>query len=471
MATNIPEPTFGPTGFVAPSTQAVLDGAQQDIDAAFGGGLNPALNTPQGQLATTLSASVDNKNSEFIFLSNQFDPAQASGRYQDGLANIYFLTRKPSQPTVVSALCTGGQGVQIPAGSLAQAADGNIYTCTDGGTIGGTGSITLTFACNVLGPVACPADTLTKIYRAIPGWDSINNASDGVLGSDVESQQQFEARRQLSVATNSVTTNEAVMGNVLSVSGVLDAYVDDNSTGGSVTKNGVTYVKNSIYVAAVGGADADVANAIWIKKPPGCDMNGNTTVVVSGNPSLYSQPLPTYNITFERPPALPIFFAVNLANNSQVPADAVAQVQAAIINAFGGGDGGQRARIGGTIYALRYVSPIIQLGIWAQVISLGVGSANNPGAVFTAAIAGTTMTVSAVASGTIAIGQSIADATGNVLPGTVITAGSGSSWTVSISQTVGSESMSSFVPNRQDLQVNANQVPTINANDIAVTLT
>lgn len=471
MATNIPEPTFGPTGFVAPSTQSVLDGAQQDIDQAFGGGLNPALNTPQGQLATTLSASVDNKNAEFIFLSNQFDPAQASGRYQDGLYNIYFLLRKPSQPTVVSALCTGGQGVSILAGSLAQAADGNIYTCTDGGTIGNTGNITLMFACNVLGPVPCPADTLDTIYRAIPGWDSINNASDGVLGSDVESQQQFYARYQASVAANSVTTNAAVMGAVLSVAGVLDAYVDDNATSGSVTKNGVTYAPHSIYVSAAGGADADVANAIWTKKPPGCDMNGNTTVVVSGSPLLYSAPLPTYNITFERPPALPIFFAVNIANNSQVPANAITQVQNAIINAFGGGDGGQRARIGSTIYALRYVSPIIALGTWAQVISLGVGSANNPGAVFTAAIAGTTMTVASVASGTIAIGQSVTDASGNVLPGTTITAGSGLSWTVSISQTVGSETMSSFVPNRQDLQVNANQVPTINANDIAVTLT
>jgi hypothetical protein len=47
MPTNIPEPTFGDTGFIAPGEQAVLDGAQTDIDQAFGGGLNPALNTPQ----------------------------------------------------------------------------------------------------------------------------------------------------------------------------------------------------------------------------------------------------------------------------------------------------------------------------------------------------------------------------------------------------------------------------------------
>jgi hypothetical protein len=53
---------------------------------------------------------------------------------------------------------------------------------------------------------------------------------------------------------------------------------------------------------------------------------------------------------------------------------------------------------------------------------------------FTATIAGTTLTVSAVSNGTIAIGQTIYGT--GVTPGTYITAGSGLSWTISSSQTV-----------------------------------
>jgi len=470
ITTNVPPLTFTATGFVAPSQAAILAGVQQDINAAFGGGLNQSLSTPQGQLASSIAAIISNAYDSFINLSNQVNPDFASGRYQDAIGEIYFLPRNPSEPTTVSCVCTGGQGVTIPAGALAKATDGNIYTCTDGGTIGNTGSITLTFACNALGPIACPATTLNKIYQSITGWDTINNPDDGVIGANVESRQQYEQRRRASVALNANNINEAVLGTVLNVANVLDAYVIDNPLGTTQTIGGVTLAAHSIYIAAVGGTDADVAKAIWNKKSPGCDMNGNTTVVVTGDAALYSPPLPTWNITFERPPGLPILFSVIILNNSQVPADAVSQVQNAIINAFAGGDGGQRATIGSTIFSLRYAPPVIALGTWAQIVSLQVGSSNNPSASFTGSIAGNTLTVSATASGAVAIGQTISDAGGVVLPGTVITAGSGTSWTVSVSQTVGSEAMFGSLANRNDVVVNVNQVPTINAANISVTL-
>jgi hypothetical protein len=65
------------------------------------------------------------------------------------------------------------------------------------------------------------------------------------------------------------------------------------------------------------------------------------------------------------------------------------------------------ARIGATVYANQYAGPIGSLGAWASVRSIQVGSNNTPGAVFTGWIAGTVLTVTAVASGTIAVGQTI----------------------------------------------------------------
>jgi hypothetical protein len=61
-------------------------------------------------------------------------------------------------------------------------------------------------------------------------------------------------------------------------------------------------------------------------------------------------------------------------------------------------------------------------------------------AVFTGAISGTTLTVSNLSSGTIAAGQSLFGI--GVASETVITGGSGTSWTVNISQTVSAEAMS-----------------------------
>ena len=465
--TNVPKPTFGLTGFVAPSEAVVLAGVQADQNEAFGGNLNPALETPQGQLATSTTAIIGNANDIFIRQTQQVDPAYADGRWQDAIARIYFLERNPSEPTVVQGKCTGLTGVVIPVGALAKSDDNNIYTCTEAGVIDGTGSVTLSFACNVPGPIICPAGSLNQIYQAITGWDSIINLADGVVGKNTESRADFEARRAASVALNARGSLEAVLAAVLDVSGVLDAYVTENVNATPLTINGATLAPKSLYVATIGGAALNVATAIWKNKAPGCAYNGNTTVTVYDSNSGYSPPFPSYQVTFETPPALPILFAVNLANNAQVPSNAVTLIQNAIISAFSGADGGARARIGSIIYATRYISPVAALGSWVQVVSLLIGSTNNPSASFTGSISGTTLTVSGV-TGVIAVGQTLSDTNGNIPAGTVILSGAGTSWTINAPLTVASEAMKSAVPNLNSVQVNINQVPTISAANIAV---
>lgn len=471
VTTNVPGLIWTERGYVAPSEAAVLAGVQADIDAAFGGGVNQALSTPQGQLATSTTALVGNKNNETVSLFNQFDPAYASGRAQDALGRIYFISRNPAQPTVVEALCTGGQGVIIPAGAIARSADGLLYTCTDEGEIPATGNITLTFACNTDGPIACPAGSLSIIARVIPGWDSITNVADGVLGTVVEGRAEFELRRQLSVALNARGSLPAVQGAVLNVTDVLDAYVTENTTGSPIVVRGVTLAPKSLYVSSVGGTDQAVAEAIWSKKAPGCDYNGNTTVTVYDSNSAYSQPLPSYDVSFERPDSLAILFAVVLSNNAQIPSDATTQIQDAIMAAFAGADGGTRARIGSTIFASRYYGAITALGTWVTPISILVGSNNSTDAVITGSIAGSTLTVSATASGAVAAGQTLTDAAGDIPAGTVVLSGSHPTWTINKSLTISSRTIQAAVADNTFVDVNADQVPTINANNISVTLT
>lgn len=440
--TNVPPIQFTNLGVVIPSAQAVLAGVIADFQAAFGGNLNlsatdtATLSTPQGQLASSIAAVISNTYEKFLYQSTQTDPAFAQGRWQDAIARIYFLERNPSQPTVVAALCTGLAGTVIPEGSIAVAEDGNLYVCTGGGTIPVGGSITLSFACQVPGPIGCPSGSLNQIYQAIPGWDSITNPEDGVLGNDVESRAAFEDRRAASVAKNSVGPLPAVLGAVLAVANVLDAYVTDNDSDSPVVVGGVLLAAHSLYVAAVGGDAQAIAKAIWSKKIPGCSYNGNTTETVYDTLG-YSEPFPSYQVSFETPDPLPILFEVQLSNSAQVPADAATLIQNAIIDAFGGGDGGPRARIGSTIYASRFIAPIAALGPWVQVVSLQIGSNNNAGAVTLAGrINGTTLTVQQVISGTLAAGQTLSDETGAMIVGTKLVSGSGLIWTVDNSQSI-----------------------------------
>ncbi|MBI1213613.1 MAG: hypothetical protein GC190_19315 [Alphaproteobacteria bacterium] len=473
MTTNVPTVSFTDAGFVSPSEASVLAGVQADMNAAFGGNLNPSLSTPQGQLATSWSAIIGYANDLFCNLTQQVDPAYSSGRMQDAIARIYFLERDPGASTVVSATCTGVAGTEIPQSALAVATDGNFYYAVDGGTIGISGTVVLSFACSVIGPIACPTGTLTMIYQAIPGWDAVTNLSDGVVGHDVESRQDFEARRAASVAINSIGSLPTILGAVLDVDGVLDAYVTENSTGSPLTIGGYELDPYSVYVAAVGGTNDDVAQAIWRKKAPGCAYNGNTTVIVEDTRSGYVTPYPSYDVTFERPDALPIYFSVELATNAQVPSNAISLIKEAIIAAFNGQDGGQRARIGSTIYATRFIAPVAALGTWMQIVSLLIGSDNTLGAEFTADISGTTMDVSAVASGTLEVGQFISGP--NIEEGTYIIAlgtGSGGTGTyeLSLSQTVASEDMTGAAANQTSVSVNIDQVPTVSSVNIVVVI-
>lgn len=376
MTTNVPRIQFTPTGLVVPQESDILTGVLQDIDAAIGGGMNPALETPQGQLASSTAAVVADSNAVLAEFVNQVNPDTAAGFMQDAIARIYFLNRQPATSTVVSCLCVGNAGTEIPVGAQARDTSGNIYSCLEDGFIPAGGSIVLSFASILTGPIACPANTLTAIYKAIPGWDTINNAAPGVVGSNVESQAAFAYRRAQSVALNARGSLPSIYAAVFDVPGVIDAYVTENVTNANINvgATGYTLLPHSLYVAVVGGLDADVAQAIWTKKDVGCDYNGNTSVTVTDT-SGYSPPLPTYVVKFERPPALAIKFAVQIANDPGLPSNIITLTKAAIVAAFNGTDGSTRVRVASLLLASKFYPGVIAIGPEVSVLSILLGSA------------------------------------------------------------------------------------------------
>lgn len=369
---NVPAPQLTPTGFIAPTQDEIMAGLWADWQAAFDNALSTNLETPQGQVVTSQTAILNDSFALFLSLMNNVDPAFASGRMQDALCRLNFLTRKEATATQVVATCTGLNGLVIPAGSLAKATDGRIYASVAAGTIS-SGAADIIFECVDKGPITCAAGTLNSIYQVVSGWDSIANAADGTPGRNDESRRDFEARRQASVAANAVGTNGAMKGAVLNVAGVTDVYVIDNPSASSVTKQGVTLPAYCVYAAVKGGTDADVAKALWSKKAPGAPWyaSANTTVTVTDTDG-YVTPYPTYSIKFQRPSNLPVYFAVSIANSAAVPANAAQIIKDAIIATFTG-DNVEKPTIGSTVYASKFYAAIAGLGSWAQIISCLVG--------------------------------------------------------------------------------------------------
>lgn len=547
MTTNVPQISLTNNGYVAPQQSAVLAGEEADINTAFGGNVNFQAGTAANQIATTNSAVIGNTNSLLLALFNGIDPAFASGRMQDAICRIYFLTRIPGTSTVVQVVCSGLQGTPIPVDALIVDSNGNQYSCAQPAEIPVSGNITLQFQGINQGPIACPAQTF-RIYQAIPGWDSAISITDGALGSNAETRAAFEQRRIASVAGNSNGMLQSIRGAVLAVSNVIDTYTDENFnkypisrdpaaaitgtisgttltvasvqsgsvaigqtvnlakdnvsavtlptgitiTGGSgsswtisssatvpvgthINLGGVIILPNTIYVAVAGGSALSVAQAIWSKKMPGCGYTGNTTQTVYDTSPPYPLPGQPYSVTFEIPADIEIYFQIPIVNNSGVPSNAISLIQQAVINAFSGADGGVPAQIGATVLASRFVSGITALGAWAQLEPIGLATgADSPTVSFTGSISGTTLTVSAISSGTLAAQQVILGT--GVGEGTAIKAqltgspGSTGTYSLSIGQTVSSESMTALNVTSSSFSTTIAQMPVTSSPNINVVL-
>ena len=86
----------------------------EDSPLAFNGNLNPSPGNAAGQITTSMAATLGAVQDLFVlFYQPLSHPALTSGRMQDAIARIYFISRIPSAPTVFEGVCIGVQGVTI----------------------------------------------------------------------------------------------------------------------------------------------------------------------------------------------------------------------------------------------------------------------------------------------------------------------------------------------------------------------
>lgn len=363
-ATKVPAVTFSATGPVAPQPEAVLDGVRQDWTGAFGTDLDLAHDTPQGQLIASEAAVVEQKNAEFLFLANQFDPNQAEGRWQDALARIYFLDRKEAKPTLVTCECTGLSGTVITTGALVQSDEGDLFSPVQQGTIPASGKARLQFRSVATGPVPAPAGTVNRIYKAVPGWDTVSNPEPGSLGRDVEDRLTFEERRRESVAKNGQGSVAAIYGEIANLPDVVDVKVRENTAGEARETGGVTVPGHGIVACVAGATDEEIALAIFNKKSGGCAMGGNTEHTVRWEDP-YGDTVP-YTVRFERPANLAFRFRVSLYVTNDTPADIESRIRVAMVKTFYGQNektpGLSRIRMGHAVYASRFYGAVIAAG-------------------------------------------------------------------------------------------------------------
>ena len=368
---TIPPLQITDTGIKAPPTNEIIDGVWEMFKKAFGKDINTAMNTPQGQLVTSLAAIITDERNQMINLLNQFDPRYAQGIWQDGLGYIYFMTRKHATHSSVEIVLTGLTGTTIAAGTLFNDVNGNTWQTTQKTIIGNDGCATAHALCTRSGIVDAAPDTITTIPKAISGLDRITNPYAAIAGVNEESRIDFERRRYASVAVNSKNTNASTYGAVADLADVKDVFVIDNPTDETIQVGATNYpvIRNSILVAVIGGDDETIARTILTKAGSGCSFNGNTECVIADTENFPVRP-PIYKVKFLRPALVPVFFQVTVADRDLLSYQDSEAIKEAIIKAFSSGTA--KATIGQPVIASKFICPVAAAIPHLSIVSLKI---------------------------------------------------------------------------------------------------
>lgn len=307
--------TIGPDGLQIQTLADILDELKNgtpDYPGMFqiyGANINVDPNSPDGQmLAIIAQAKLDAL--EFIAqVYSSFDPDQAVGTVLDQRCAINGVQRNTGTYTLTNVLVTVSQAVTLlglddtdTPFTVADAAGTQFYLVATN-VFGGAGNSTLAFRAKQLGAVEISVNTLTTIVTITLGVVSVNNpGAVTAQGIAEESDASLRVRRERSVALPSKGFFDGLYGALLDVIGVTSVNLLENDT--DVPANGVP--GHSIWVIVAGGVDADIAQAIFVKRNAGCGMKGSVSVNV---PQIDGG---IFAVLFDRPTTQDLWISFNL---------------------------------------------------------------------------------------------------------------------------------------------------------------
>jgi len=372
------------TGFAKKTRQDIID----EINAALLADIGPNLNlTSTSIIGQIVGIMADQLSQGWDVLNDVYDsqyPDSAADASLDAVSSITGVTRLAATSSTVTLIVTGdnatvlslGRQARVPSGGIYATDAGvtintattwaattaysvgdlrandsplNIYECVTAGTSAGSGGPTGTGAAIIdgtvtwryiglgegyntvaatateTGEIVALAYQVTEIVTAVSGWKGVNNLADGSTGTEIETDEELRIRREESLATGTNATVNAVRTAILEVSGVTAAFVFENTT--DVTDaNGLP--PHSIQATVVGGADADVAEAIF-RKAAGIATYGTdiSEVVVDDQGE-------SHTILGDRADEMEIWLAITVITTGDYPPDGDTQV-AALLKAKG----------------------------------------------------------------------------------------------------------------------------------------
>lgn len=166
-----------------------------------------------------------------------------------------------------------------------------------------------------------PAATVQAAITSIIGYSQVTVTGDYSAGFILTFPASFFSQPAIAITASTLTASGPAVTTII--------------TGGRPAK--------SFEIVANGGAQADIAQAIYNSKPAGIATFGNIGPIAILDSSGF-----THNIFFSRPTLIPIYISITLTTTAAFPADGVSKIQAELVAIVAGLTIGQTVIVKGT---------------------------------------------------------------------------------------------------------------------------
>ena len=182
------------------------------------------------------------------------------------------------------------------------------------------------------GQTSAPRGSATVIETLIAGLNRTINTVDGLVGRNIETDNQLRTRRANSLQIAGAGTVDAIRSRLAALEGVIAALVFENTA----LVDDIDGRPPKCFEAVVqGGEDQEITQTVWDTKPAGILTYGSTSGVAVddlGN---------NHVVNWSRPTEVPIYIDITITKDFDYPADGDTQVENALIafiNALGIGE-------------------------------------------------------------------------------------------------------------------------------------
>ncbi|HGU9765492.1 TPA: baseplate J/gp47 family protein [Acinetobacter baumannii] len=320
MALTSIAPVINQYGVTVSTYSEIVEYLKEKYREIYGQDVYLENDSQDGQWIGVIARVVADCNAAVADVYSSMSPSTADTDALSRNVKINGIRRAVATKSSVSVVLVGVAGTIINNGIVSDK-NNNRWLLPAQVVIPPEGEIVATATAEKPGAILALPNSVTSISTPTRGWQSVNNPQASNLGAPVESNTKLRQRQALSTAIPSRSYTEGILGALFSLDGVSRCKVYENKKS-FVDPLGLP--PNSLAVVVAGGDDQQIAETIRVKKAPGCNLYGNTTVI---RPTVYGDPV---EIQYWRPNQVVVGLKLGLRTTTDYTVDIGEQIKFAI---------------------------------------------------------------------------------------------------------------------------------------------